>query len=118
METRRETGNVGEQMALAYLQRCGYEILAVNWRFKRWEADIIAKEGDVLVFVEVKTRTSLAFGQPEEFVDHKKQRHLRYLAEAYIRQSRHQGDIRFDIISVYKQENPELQHIKDAFWHY
>lgn len=118
MTGAKESGNIGEQTASRYLQDCGYQILAVNWRFKRWEADIIAKDGDVLVFVEVKTRSSLAFGYPDEFVDDKKRKNLRYLAEAYLRYSGYQGEIRFDIVSVYKREKLELQHIKDAFWHY
>lgn len=118
MLSTKESGNLGEQAAARYLQDCGYQILAVNWRFKRWEVDIIAKNGDILVFVEVKTRSSLAFGHPDEFVDDKKRENLRYLAEAYLRYSKHEGEIRFDIVSVYKKEKLELRHIKDAFWHY
>lgn len=118
MTEAKESGNLGEQTAARYLQNCGYQILAVNWRFKRWEADIIAKDGDILVFVEVKTRSSLAFGHPDEFVDDHKRKNLRYLAEAYLRYSKHQGEIRFDIVSVYKKEELKLRHIKDAFWHY
>lgn len=114
----QKNGKFGEQVAKQYLEDCGYEILAVNWRFKRWEADLIAKQEDILVFVEVKTRSSLAFGHPDEFVDEKKRQHMLRLARAYIDMVRHDSEIRFDIVSVYTKQQVEIRHIKDAFWEY
>ncbi|MFD2598019.1 YraN family protein [Sphingobacterium corticis] len=118
MTTQKETGNFGEQQAQAYLQSCGYEILAVNWQYKHLEADIIMRDGAVLVFVEVKTRSSVSFGHPQEFVDEKKQERLFRLAEVYVDEVEHQGDIRFDIVSIISKNGLQIEHIKDAFWHY
>jgi len=113
-------GKFGEQAAKHYLEALGCQILETNWRHKRWEVDIIARDGDVLAFIEVKSRTSVAFGEPAEFVDRKKQQNLFNAAEAYLKLCRHQGDIRFDIISVQVRKNGEtsIERIKDAFWGY
>jgi len=113
-------GQFGEQAAKHYLTALGCRILETNWRHKRWEVDIIAQDGDVLAFIEVKSRTSVAFGEPAAFVDRKKQQNLFNAAEAYLKQSNHQGDIRFDIISVRVKKNGEtsIERIKDAFWGY
>lgn len=118
MISKVETGAYGERQALLYLQNCGYQILDVNWRYKHWEVDIIMKDSDILVFVEVKTRSSVAFGLPEDFVDTKKQKNLYRLADAYMHYVKHQGEIRFDIVSVMKGKKIEIEHIKDAFWQY
>lgn len=118
MATHLQLGQFGEQEAKRYLEAQGYQILATNWRYKHWEVDIIAKDADILVFVEVKIRTSTAFGEPFSFVDERKQRNLIKAAEAYLRINGHEGDIRFDIVSIHVQKNKEanVQLIKDAFW--
>lgn len=118
MGSKENTGTFGERQALIYLQNCGYQILDVNWRYKHWEADIIMRDRETLVFVEVKTRSSVAFGQPSDFVDARKEKNLFRLARVYMEHVRHEGDIRFDIISVIKGEKIEIEHIKDAFWQY
>lgn len=108
-------GRYGEQLGVDYILKAGYTVLSKNWRYRRWEVDIVAMDGDTLVFVEVKSRSSTDFGEPAEFVDWKKRRNLVKLAEAYIKIKGFQGEIRFDIIEVYlKSEKIEL--IKDAFW--
>ena len=76
MAKHLESGKYGEQLATRYLEGQGYSILFVNWRYKRWEIDIVAKERDVLVFVEVKSRSMTSFGEPVDFVDQKKRQHL------------------------------------------
>lgn len=115
MAKHLEAGVWGEQQAVRYLRECGYEIVCVNWRYKRLEVDIIAKDKGVLVFVEVKSRTDSRFGEPKEFVDHKKRRNLIRLADAYISYIKYQGEIRFDIVSVFLEQS-KIELVKDAFW--
>lgn len=115
MSKQQDSGNYGEQLAVDYLRNLDYEILAVNWRYKYWEVDIIAKNDDSLVFIEVKSRSNTCFGNPEDFVDLKKQNNLIQAAEAYLELTNYQGEIRFDIVSVYL-ETKIIELIKDAFW--
>lgn len=115
MTKQKDFGNRGEQMALAYLQNLGYQILNVNWRNKYWEVDIIAKDQNILVFVEVKSRSKVNYGNPEDFVDLKKQKNLIQAADAYLELTDYEGEVRFDIVSVYLETN-NIELIKDAFW--
>ncbi|MGJ1194898.1 YraN family protein [Sphingobacterium spiritivorum] len=116
MAKHLEQGKKGEQMALSHLTALGYQILALNWRTGKLEVDILAYDGDILVFVEVKTRSSNAHGEPADFVDIQKQRKLICAARTCIEKRGHQGDIRFDIVSVYLGEPAYIHLIKDAFW--
>ncbi len=118
MAKHNETGKRGEEIAESLLREKGFTILETNWRHKRLEVDLIAKDGNVLVFVEVKTRSYDYFGKPEEFVDKKKERHLARAAAEYMRQTGHEWAIRFDVVSVLlKNENAwEVEHIRDAFF--
>lgn len=115
MAEHLDAGVRGEEWAAAYLRGLGYHILFQNWRYRRLEVDIIAKDGDVLVFVEVKSRKSTAFGLPYEFVDRRKQRNLIRAADAFLRSNSYFGDIRFDIVSVFLMSK-KVELIKDAFW--
>lgn len=115
MSTHIDSGKHGEHLAVDYLKAEGYEIIAVNWRYKYWEVDIIARDGIYLVFVEVKSRSGDRYGAPSDFVDIKKQRNLIQAAEEYLELINYQGEIRFDIVSVYLGSN-KLKLIKDAFW--
>ena len=81
---RKATGARGEAIAARYLQRAGYEIVTTNWRCRRGEIDLIARDGATLVFVEVRTRRSADLGSPEESITAAKQRRLRQLAELYL----------------------------------
>lgn len=94
------TGKTGEQMALLHLRENGYSILETNWRLGRHEADIIACKDGVIAFVEVKTRSSLRFGTPQEAVDYNKQRTYMRLANAYVRMKKRTEEVRFDIIAI------------------
>ncbi|MGJ1445061.1 YraN family protein [Sphingobacterium spiritivorum] len=116
MAKHLEQGKKGEQMALSHLTALRYQILALNWRTGKLEVDILAYDGDILVFVEVKTRSSIAHGEPADFVDIQKQRKLIRAARACVEERGHQGDIRFDIVSVYLGEPAYIHLIKDAFW--
>lgn len=111
-------GRKGEDLAAEYLSSKGYRILERNWRWSRAEADIIAMDGEVLVFVEVKTRTSDYFGSPEEFVSEQKELLLHDLASRYMEHIAHEWEIRFDIISVLLRDpyGYEIRHIPDAWF--
>lgn len=115
MAKHLESGKYGEKLAVEYLSQNGYEMIAVNWRYKYWEVDIIAQDGISLCFVEVKSRLGSQYGVPSEFVDVKKQKNLVQAADAYIDVSHYEGEIRFDIVSVYLESN-KIELIKDAFW--
>lgn len=109
------TGANGEDLACDLLHQKDYRILQRNLRMGKAEIDIIARQNDVLVFVEVKTRTNDEFGYLEEFVNRRKQRMILNAADAYIVKTGWQEDIRFDIIAITMSKPPELFHIEDAF---
>jgi len=118
MAVHLELGRRGENLAKTHLENAGYEILDENWTHGKAEVDLIAYKNKVIIFAEVKTRTGNAFGEPEDFVDARKQKLLVSAADEYIYLMDHQGDVRFDIISILfdKQANYTLKHIEDAFW--
>jgi len=116
MKNRQESGREGEERAVGFLQKKGYEILHRNVRYKRGEIDIIARDGDTVVFVEVKSRSSSGFGVPEEAVDRRKQRQLCRLALLYLQKKGwlHRVDCRFDVVAV-SLDTHEIHLIKNAF---
>ncbi|MEM9859000.1 MAG: YraN family protein [Bacteroidota bacterium] len=114
---KAELGKEGEQRAADYLSKNGYEVLARNWRYKRSEIDLICKKDNLLIFVEVKTRSYVAFGQPEDAVDEKKAAKVVEGAEEYVFQNNWNQDIRFDIISiVINDDQQKVLHLEDAFY--
>jgi len=118
MAQHLDLGRRGESLAKTHLETAGYEILDENWTHGRLEVDLIAYKDKVIIFTEVKTRTGNNFGEPEDFVDERKQRLLADAADEYIYLMNHQGEVRFDIISVLfdKHNNYTINHIEDAFW--
>jgi putative endonuclease len=117
MAEKHELGKKGEDIAAQYLTEKGYKILEKNWRFSHNEIDLIAKDGEELVVVEVKTRQSNALIEPEMAVTRDKQRHIIRSANAYVRSKRMNVNIRFDIISILiADEKPVINHIPDAFY--
>ena len=110
-------GDRGEQMAAEYLEREGYEILHRNYRFGRSEIDLIARQGRTIVFVEVKTRRTAGYGEPEEAVTREKIRRIRRVASAYLAQRRiGECDCRFDVVAVLLAgDTPTLRHTEDIF---
>ena len=116
--TTRALGLAGEEIACAYLRRKNYTILARSFRLLRGEIDIIAKDGETLVFVEVKARADESHGRPEESVTPGKQRQIRRIALGYLAEN-HAGDVpcRFDVIAILLREgdDPRLEHFIDAF---
>jgi putative endonuclease len=111
-------GKKGEDVAANYLINKGYKIIERNFRAGHGEIDIIALDGNDLVFVEVKTSKSNAFGNPVSWVDEKKQRIIGETAEAFIYQKEYiDTDCRFDVIAIECDKGLfQIQHIKDAFW--
>ncbi|SHF98619.1 YraN family protein [Flavobacterium defluvii] len=123
MAEHNELGKKGEELAVEHLQKNGYEILERNWVFQKAEIDIIAQKNDVLAIVEVKTRSSLEFGSPQDFVKPKKIQLLIKAVNAYInyREKDFNEDlnIRFDIVGVHKNgESFAIEHLTDAFYHF
>jgi putative endonuclease len=114
MSDKIKTGREGENMATEFLKKKGFEIVARNYRFKRAEIDIIVKKDDWLLFVEVKTRNSAAFGEPEAFVDLAKARMIFSAAEEFIFSTDWNGHVRFDVVSVKLGPDPEIRHFEDA----
>ena len=111
-----ELGKKGEDLAVDYLVNKGYRILERNWRSGHKEIDIIALIDKVLAIVEVKTRKSSDYGEPDIAVGMMKQRMLAWAADAYVRYKNLEVDIRFDILSiVFTDQGPETEHIEDAF---
>jgi putative endonuclease len=118
MAQHLDLGRKGESLAKAHLEALGYEILDENWTHGKAEIDLIAYKDRVIIFTEVKTRTGNGFGEPEDFVDARKQKLLADAADEYIYLMEHQGEVRFDIIAILfsNETNYKLKHIEDAFW--
>ncbi|OCB77267.1 YraN family protein [Flavobacterium crassostreae] len=129
MAAHNDLGKLGEEMAVAYLEKQGYEILDTNWTFQKAEIDIIARKEAVLAIVEVKTRSSVAFGLPQDFVNPKKIQLLVKAVNAYVAIKNLDTEVRFDIIAINATANkastdPEhaksfgIEHLMDAFYHF
>lgn len=117
MDERKELGKAGEQLAADYLISKGFAILERNWHFSHKEIDILARERDELVVVEVKSRTAPVLELPEQAVDKQKRWFLVSAANAYVKRYRIGLDVRFDIINVVFQRGiPEIEHIRNAFY--
>lgn len=115
---RQRSGQRGEALALAYLQRQGYRIERQNYRCHRGEIDLIAWDGPTLVFVEVKTKGQLRFGAPQSMVGWRKQQTMTHVAMTYIQQQAFRDTpVRFDVVAIVWLENgkPEIVHIPAAF---
>ena len=117
--TTKQIGDFGEDAACRYLESKNMTVLKRNYHERGGEIDIIAKDGDTIVFVEVKTRISRAFGEPSEFVDYRKQEKIIKTAVSYL--GTDDIDMRFDVIEVLYAKNcenlavAEINHIEGAF---
>jgi putative endonuclease len=110
-------GKEGEDLAADFLMKKGFEIIERNYRHKHSEIDLIVKKNNWMIFVEVKMRSSDAFGYPEGFVDYKKAKNIIYGAEEYTYRNNWQGNVRFDIVSIREIKGErEIVHIEDAFY--
>lgn len=110
-------GREGEEIAKKYLTDRGYKIVEQNWRYKKYEIDLIATINNQLIIIEVKLRSSIEFGEPEEFVSNKKQHFLIAAAAEYLKLNNISSDCRFDIVSILKLNNTlQVKHLEDAFY--
>ena len=117
MALHNEVGKEGEQLALAWLRKNEFEILHCNWRYSRYEIDIIAKKNNLLHIIEVKCRNFVPGGYPEESVTKKKFKFLLNAADEYLYQHPEYKHVQFDILSItlHKNGEPEYFLIEDVF---
>jgi putative endonuclease len=114
---RLELGNFGEELAFKRIKRLGYKKIVRNYRCPLGEVDLIAKDGDTLVFIEIKTRKGKSLGYAKEAVTDKKQRQLSKVALAYMKSNQCMGiKARFDVVAIcLGQGEPEIEVVKNAF---
>ncbi|MBK21708.1 MAG: endonuclease [Flavobacteriales bacterium] len=116
MAFHNQLGEEGEKIAVNYLKSRGYIIHHTNWRMSHLEVDIIAEDNGELVFIEVKTRSSNKYGEPEEAVNDQKERDLLRLASVYLENLQLEVPARFDIISIIiSVSKSNITHFEDAF---
>ncbi|EDM44354.1 hypothetical protein SCB49_04975 [unidentified eubacterium SCB49] len=119
MAEHNDLGEWGEAFAVVHLLKNGYEILERNWRFQKAEIDIIAQKNNEIIIVEVKTRNSDFFGDPQDFVSTGKIKLLTKAANEYLVSNEISLEARFDIIAILKNKTTEkLEHFKNAFYHF
>ena len=119
MAEHNELGKLGEELAVEFLVKAGYEILERNWVFQKAEVDIIARIRDIVAIVEVKTRSSIDFGLPQEFVKPKKIQLLVKAVNEYITINELDVEVRFDIIAIHKTAKEfVIEHLESAFYHF
>ena len=116
--THTELGKKGEQVAAKFLEKMDYTIIRKNFKCSQGEIDIIAKDKEEIVFIEVKTRGSKQYGEAREAVDKYKKKHIKKAAMVYISKYRLESEfIRFDVIEVYRKEDWfSIKQIKNALW--
>jgi len=113
---RRSLGAWGENIAAEYLRKKGMQIIERNFRCRLGELDIIARQGDYLVFIEVRTRSSALCGLPQESITATKIKKVRRLAQVYLAQrSLSDVNVRFDVVAVYGVRETTIDHIENAF---
>lgn len=119
MAEHNALGEKGEQLAVDYLLENKYKIIARNYRFLKAEVDIIAQKENVLICVEVKTRSTIDFGNPQDFINPKKIKLLVSAMDNFVIENDLDVEVRFDIVAIVKQKNVfEIEHLKDAFLHF
>lgn len=119
MAEHNDLGKFGEKMAVEFLQKNGYKILETNWTFQKAEVDIIAQKENILAIVEVKTRSSIDFGLPQDFVKPKKIQLLVKAVNEYVTSNDLDVEVRFDIIAIHSiKESYSLEHLENAFYHF
>ncbi|MDC9723499.1 MAG: YraN family protein [Urechidicola sp.] len=119
MAQHNELGNLGEKLAIDFLIEKGYKIKAKNWRYLKAEVDIIAQKENTIIGVEVKTRTSDYFGDPQDFITKKKIKLLVMAMNEYVISKNLDVDVRFDIIAIINnKQGTKIEHLEDAFLHF
>lgn len=119
MAQHNDLGKKGEILAVEFLEKNNYRILERNYRFDNAEVDIIAQTSNILAIVEVKTRSSSEFGNPEEFVKPKQIKNLVKAVDEYVTLNNLDLEVRFDIIAIIKnKEKLAIEHLENAFYHF
>ena len=119
MAQHNELGKLGEELAAAFLQKKGYEIVARNFRYLKAEVDIIARKGNILAAVEVKTRSTPEFGDPQDFVKPKQISMLVKAVDYFVNQQELDVEVRFDIVAIIRNKSgTKIEHLEDAFLHF
>lgn len=119
MAEHNKLGNIGEELAEAHLVEKGYTILERNYTFQKAEVDIIAQIEQTLVVVEVKTRSTADFGNPQDFLKPKQIQRLVKAIDYYVIENNLDVEVRFDIVAIVKDGNKiQLEHLEDAFYHF
>jgi putative endonuclease len=119
MAQHNELGKKGEQLAVDFLLKNGYEVLERNYRFDKAEIDIIAQKDDILAIVEVKTRSTIDFGNPQDFVKPKQIKNLVKAVDNYINEHDLELEVRLDIIAIVKEGiRFNIEHLENAFYHF
>lgn len=119
MAKHNELGKKGEQLAVDFLLKNNYEIVERNYRFDKAEVDIIAKKNSILAIVEVKTRSTVDFGNPQDFVKPKQIQRLVKAVDEYVTVNGLDLEVRFDIIAIVKEGvRFNIEHLENAFYHF
>ncbi|WP_029034501.1 YraN family protein [Salinimicrobium terrae] len=119
MAQHNELGKRGEEMAVAHLLATGYKIVARNFIYQKAEVDIIARKANILAVVEVKTRSTPDFGNPQDFVKKKQINQLVKAIDYFVNEHNLDVEVRFDIIAIIKNKaGTRLEHLEDAFLHF
>ena len=119
MAEHNDLGKKGEELAISFLEKKGFVLLEKNWRLRKAEVDIIARKEDLLIAVEVKTRSTVDFGNPQDFVNPKKIKLLVAAIDDYVCERELDVQVRFDIIAVvHKNSQFEIEHLEDAFLYF
>ena len=119
MATHNELGKRGEQLAVDFLLKNNYDIIERNYRFDKAEVDVIARKNDILAIVEVKTRSTTDFGNPQDFVKPKQIKNLVKAVDEYVTENDLDVEVRFDVIAIVKEKTGfEIEHLENAFYHF
>lgn len=119
MAQHNELGKKGEQLAVDFLLKSNYEVIERNYRFDKAEVDIIAQKDDILAVVEVKTRSTKDFGNPQDFVKPKQIKNLVKAIDEYVNTNGLEVEVRFDIIAIVKEKKGfVIEHLENAFYHF
>jgi len=119
MAQHNQLGKKGEQMAVDFLTKRGYDIVERNYRFDKAEVDIIAKKESTLAIIEVKTRSTSDFGDPQDFVKPKQIQRLVKAVDEYVTENQLNVEVRFDIIAIVKENKGfTIEHLENAFYHF
>ena len=119
MAQHNELGKKGEQLAVDFLIENDYDIVSRNYRFEKAEVDIIAQKKDILAIVEVKTRSTTDFGNPQDFVKPKQIKNLVKAVDEYVTVNDLDVEVRFDIIAIVKEKGTfKIEHLENAFYHF